>query len=113
MLVLPSMAALQGFEACAESQTAVQPACEMEAAEAMTAFGAGAAWMAARETPSKVVTPSLEGLPAAAGGLERAPALAAWGERGLVMARGERMRRGRKKRESMVGREWWFMTTGL
>lgn len=81
----------------------------MEAAEAITAAAAGAASMLARETPSKVDTPSLAGFPAVEGALETAPALAAWGERGLVIARGERMRRGRKKREIMVESECWFM----
>lgn len=106
VFMLPSKALVHGFSAWAESQTAVQPVCEMEAAEAMTAAGAGAAAMLATATPSKVETPSLEGFPLTEAGTEAAPRLAASGERGLVMVRGKRRRRGRKKKESMVEVEW-------
>ncbi len=72
----------------------VQPVLEM--AVAATAAGAGAAGMAARATPSKVVTPSLDGLPAFVAGWTAAPALAASGEIGLATIRAEKKMMGRK-----------------
>lgn len=67
---------------------AVQPLCEI--APATMAATEGFSWMAAKLTPSNVVTPSLEGLPAATAGAATDPALAASGERGIATERDEK-----------------------
>jgi hypothetical protein len=73
----------------------------------MTAAGAGAAAIAARDCPSKVVLPSLAGLPLVDGLMEAAPALAASGERGLAGQRGKRRMKG--MRANMLDSEYDFM----
>ena len=107
VVVLPSMALVPGLPDCALSTVTVQPVWEMDADEAMTAAGAGAAAMAARDCPSKDVVPSLAGLPFVAGLMEATPALAASGERGLAGQRGKRSTRGR--RENILESECGFM----
>ena len=107
MVVLPSMALVPSLPVCALSTVTVQPAWEIDAAEAMTASGAGAGAMAARDWPSNEVVPSLAGFPFVAGLMEAAPAFAASGERGLAEQRGKRRIRGRS--EKMLEKACGFM----
>lgn len=91
VFAFPSRTNVASFPAWEPSTVTVHPVREMAAA--VRACVVGASLMAAKLTPSNVVTPSLEGLPAAAGAAAAAPAFAAKGEIGLAREREEKNRR--------------------